>query len=349
MPVIPSHFEPERLLIVRLSHLGDVVVTMPLAGALRERWPDAEIAWAVESRHASLLRGYPGIDRVIEWRRGDGIGAHLSFARELARFGADLALDAQGNAKSALWTRAARPGIVLGFHADDWQEPWAARAIGALAPRVGRERHAMERVLALARHATFSEVELGYDFDFGGEELERARTRFSDLGLEGTGRAVLVQLSRADDNRGWPTERWLELARALRAKGRAVALLGGSREREVAERLGELEGVARWIEDADLRELAAFLFVAAQRDARFIGVDSGPMHLAAAVGLPTTILHGSTDERRTGAWPPARHRVVRAKMPLECAPCLTRRCSHPEGPVCMSRVTTDAVLEAALS
>jgi ADP-heptose:LPS heptosyltransferase len=107
--------------------------------------------------------------------------------------------------------------------------------------------------------------------------------------------------------------------------------------------------VAHWVGQRGLRELAALFTVAAADGARFLGCDSGPMHLAAACGLPVTCLSGPQSHRRTGPWPLAEgelgpHRVLRAASPPACAPCLRRTCDHPAGTVCMRGIAPEAVL-----
>ena len=88
-----------RILLVRLSHLGDVVHALPLFHALRAAQPEAQIAWAVQAEFASLLEGLPGLTRVIRFQRDEGLRAWGRLWRELRSFGADWTIDAQGNAK----------------------------------------------------------------------------------------------------------------------------------------------------------------------------------------------------------------------------------------------------------
>ena len=100
-----------------------------------------------------------------------------------------------------------------------------------------------------------------------------------------------------------------------------------------------------------MRALVAVCAGAAGGGATLVGVDSGPAHLAASVGLPVVVLEGPCDERRTGPWPvperaPSPHRVVRSSDPPDCAPCLSRSCAHARGPVCMSELEPQLVLAA---
>jgi ADP-heptose:LPS heptosyltransferase len=220
----------------------------------------------------------------------------------------------------------------------------------------------MDRMLALARHLA-PDAPLRTDVGLSAQELERGRKQLSELAPGGQGALVVLQLARAGDVRSWPLERFEELARALASSGHRLLALSGPEEEhqgaELARRLTTEGRVAHCVGQRGLRELAALLTAAACADARFVGCDSGPLHLAVACGLSVVALAGPQDPRRTGPWPapdetgdlqPAAHgsvhRVVRAASPPPCAPCLARSCSHPRGPICMSDIEPRAVLAA---
>ncbi len=343
--------DPRRILIVRLSHLGDVVHALGVFHALHAAYPRAEIGWAIQPEFAALLRGLPGLARVFLFGRRGGAGAWLRIARELSRFRADLVVDAQGNAKSAAVAWLARGARRVASAASDWQEPWAAWLGGERAPALpADERHAMQRMERLARHLV-PETRLPLRTDAGLSPRERARGAAAlQERLQGAGGAapVLVHLTDPADVRAWPLESWVELGRALRAEGRPVLVLSGPREALAGEALARAlpgdPGLVHWRGQDDLRELAGVFEAAALRGSRLIACDSGPMHLAAACGLRVTALEGPQDERRTGPWPASLHRVVRAREAPACAPCLAHRCSHREGPVCMSHLAVEDVL-----
>jgi ADP-heptose:LPS heptosyltransferase len=213
-------------------------------------------------------------------------------------------------------------------------------------------------MLALARHVGGPESGADFDLALGPGELERGALRLAQvLGSAPGPGDVLLLLSAPGDVRSWPLDRWGELARALARRGRRVLLLGGPAEEapglELARELRDLPAVRAWVPQRGLRELAACFSLCAQAGARAVGVDSGPLHLAAASGLCVVVLEGPQSHWRTGPWPPpereagpARHGVVRSTEELPCAPCFSRVCRHPEGPVCMSRLGIASVLEA---
>lgn len=343
--------DPDRILIVRLSHLGDVVHALGLVHALHAAYPRARIGWAVQGEFAGLLRGMRGLDALFEFRRQGGLGAWRELATALRAFRADWAVDAQGNAKSALASWLSRAPRRLAPHRRDWQEPWAAWTAREHAPPlVPPARHAMQRMEVLAR-ALVPRVELPLRTDAGlaPEELDQGERELDARAPRGAG-LVLLHLSSPGDVRGWPAEHWRALALALAQQGRAVLVLSGPTEADLGRKLAaELAyaRIAHWVEQRGLRALAAVFTAAARRGAQLVACDSGPMHLAAAHGLAVVALEGPQDAARTGPWPLAGiHSVVRSSREPECAPCLKHVCRHARGPVCMRELALERVLAA---
>ncbi len=353
----------QRILLVRLSHLGDVVHALPVFHALRRAAPRARIAWAVQPEFAPLLQGVPGLERTIPYERRGGWRAWRALRIELARFAPELAVDAQGNWKSAAVCALSGASTRLGLARADWRESSAswlcnARSAAAAGP------HALDRMQALVDRiahggapAARAADPRALDFELGlsASELEQGERDCESRLPRATGAPLIVQLGAAGDPRSWPRERVREFA-ALAAQAQLpLLLLSGPQERELGAalqaELGTHALLTHWVGQAGLRALAAFLRAAAQRGARLACADSGPAHLAAASGLPVIALAGPQDARRTGPWPLAPlgpHRVLRARVQPSCAPCLARDCTHALGPVCMSELEPSALLDAAL-
>ncbi len=349
-----SSHAPARIAIVRLSHLGDIVLALPVFHALRAAYPRARIVWVAQSEFASLLDGLPGLERVVRFERRGGLRAWIALRAQLREFAAELAVDAQGNWKSAAATWCTGAARRVGLARVDWREKLAAGLISEhAAPCAPQREHAFERSLALGRHLV-GDFTPRRDPDSTAVELASAGEHFARL--VDASRCVILQLSPRDDVRSWPVERAAQLARALAADGTAVVVLSGPAEvteaREVEARCADEPRIRHWIGQRGLRELAAFFSVSAQRGARYIGCDTGPTHLAAACGLPVVVLAGPQSHLRTGPWPVAvpspwgssEHRAVRSSDPPTCAPCFARKCSHALGPVCMSAIRADEVL-----
>ncbi len=350
--------EPSSIALIRLSHLGDVVLALPLFHALRERFPRARLAWVVQTEFSGLLEGLVGLERLVRFERRGGARAWLALQRELASFAPQLAVDAQGNYKSAMATLVSGAPRRIGLAPRDWRERGAWLAMNEYAaPLANDEEHAMDRTRALIEHLC-GPRELRRDPALEAHERERGRRKLDELcGVDAA--PLVVQLSDARDVRAWPLERALELARGAAADGWRVLLVSGpSEERagsEAAEQLRDEPRVSHWVAQRGLRELAAVFSAAAERDACYVGPDTGPTHLAAACGLRTVVLAGPQSHLRTGPWPVAEpstrgaspHRVLRSPLALDCAPCLARSCRRAEGPLCMRSIEADAVLALA--
>lgn len=343
--------DPSRILLVRLSHLGDVVHALPVFHAVRERFPRAEIAWAIQPEFAGLVRGLPGLDRVFEFDRRGGIAAWRRLVPALRNFAPDLAIDAQGNWKSAVVTRFAGAARRVGMHRRDWRERSGSLLINDRA-QPSRGAHALERMRALV-DLLAPQAELRVDPACSEAELERGLSLWRELG--GRQNSCILHLAHEPDVRSWPTASFIRLADRLLQAERHVLMLSGPGEevegRVALRALGDSELLTHCVGQRGLRDLAALFSAAAEDRAHLFACDSGPMHLAVACGVNTTCLSGPQDPARTGPYhlvdSKARIRVLRSESPPECAPCLARECTHERGPVCMSELSVDRVFSAA--
>ncbi len=343
--------------------MGDVVCALPLFHTLRTVAPDARIAWVVQPEFAGLLQSLPGLDRVIKFDRRGRLGAWLNLKTELRSFRADIAIDAQGNWKSAAVMGLSRAPRKFGMATVDWREPSAARVLTEQAPALPNDQaHIIQRTLALSRFVAES---LGADadaitprFDPDLAPVERARGRdLADRHFPGAnGSSVVLHLAAKGDVRSWPPDYYRVLAEQLLAKGQRVLLLSGPGEKDHGHHLrhvlGMRPGLSHWIDQNNLREASAFFAECAQRSIPMVASDSGSMHLAAANGVRVVTLCGPQDAARTGPWPVAPdtpHRTLRAQDSPDCAPCFSRTCRHPKGNVCMENITPEAVADLCLS
>ncbi|MFT5290043.1 MAG: heptosyltransferase-1 [Planctomycetota bacterium] len=330
--------------------------------ALHAAYPQAEIAWAIQPEFAGLLKGLPGLTRVIHFQRHGGWRAWAPLRRSLREFAPDLAVDCQGNMKSAavMWASGARRRV--GLAKVDWREPAGCRVLSERAkPLDGKEKHGVDRMVALVRHLVpTSDAPLRMDVALSEEELSQGRAVLeeflpssSDDHGAPTSPSVIVHLSSGVDIRGWQLDRWKALVQRLLDDGQRVLLLSGPGEESVGqtleERLPVSDQLRHWVGQRGLRPLVAVFSAAAERGMAMLGCDSGPAHLAAASGLPVVLLAGPQDPDRTGPWPigaDSPHRVVQARDQPSCQPCLERSCNHSRGPICMSGIEVADVCSA---
>jgi len=336
------------ILIIRLSALGDVVHVLPALAALREAFPRARIGWAVEERAATLLDGHPQIDvrHVIprqSLERAARRGSAFTFLREASRTVGELragdyevALDFQSNFRSSLLARLSGARRRIGQPAPFAKE--GSRLLMTETPDpVARSVHKIERNLRLI-------APLGVVPATPPRPVvpEPESSRLLAEQFVGAKPPVLVHpgVSAFGAFKAWRKEGYAALARSLGGRRVAVAW-GGAAEREVALEVVALSRGAAELapETRSVLDLAALL----RRAALFVGADSGPLHLAAALGTPLVGLYGPKDPATYGPyW--ANARVVRKGV--ACSPCTLRRCARPE---CMTLITADEVREAALA
>lgn len=300
MPGVLAGLSPQRVVVVRLSAIGDVIHTLPVACALREAFPRCGVAWVVESRAAALLRGHPAIDELVELPRGflKSPACMWQLRKRLRTWRPDVAIDVQSLSKSALvaWLSGARWRI--GFARPQGREiaPWLNRV--HVRPRAV---HVVEQYLELLEPLGICRPAVRFGIPELPGEGQAAEAFLERSGLRG-GFAVLNAGS------GWPSKRWPSdrFAAVARHLGQAwhlscLVVWAGEEERRWAEAIvGAAAGRARLAPATSLRELAALL-----RRARLcVSSDTGPLHLAAALGTPCVGLYGPWPAERNGPFGP---------------------------------------------
>ncbi len=335
----------KRLGIVRLSAIGDVVHAMPLAMALRRRYPEARMTWIVEAKAAPLLQGHAAVDDVLLFPRGAGARGWGTFLLELRARRLDATVDPQGNWKSGLVGLLSGAPVRAGLHVRDCRE----RGNALLTNRHGRPArgpHGVDRAFAAGGPLGVDHGPDEWGLSVTPAEKAAWRERCRAEGLDPEGRIVAMHLTDPDDARSWFPELWAETARALVAEGCQVVLNGAASRRALAEQiLGP--GIFDMTGKDDLRGLLAQLASMAERPGNaLLSPDSGPVHMAVAVGLKAVCLSGPQDPRRTG---PRQGVSVTAWEGLPCAPCLERRCIlDPPTRACMRAITSPSVVRALL-
>jgi heptosyltransferase-1 len=303
-----------RVLIVKLSSLGDVVHALPVVADLRAAHPGVAVDWVVEPGFAPIVRRCGGIAEVIDcplrrWTR-DGLWTRAvraeiaAFARRLRRERYDAVVDLQGLTKSVLVARLARgPSFGLANRTRGSSHEWPARALVGTAIRVEPHSHALDRSRELVAKALRTRLDTRPDFG-----LVPAGATSSDALPPPRSVAFLHGSSRAD--KLWPEAHWIDLGRRLIAAGRTIALpQSGREEQERAERIAAALGTgtgasAGAVEVWPALDLGAFIDRLAGTGGA-IGVDSGPSHIAVALGLPHVQIYNFATAWRTG--PQARH------------------------------------------
>lgn len=301
-----------NIAIVKLSSLGDVVHALPVAATLRARQAGARIAWVVERREAAVLAGHPALDEIITvdtraWRRFGGLGAAVGTLRGLAAVRFDVAIDLQGLIKSGVLMALTRAPRRLGFAARDCREPLSALFTNRrLARPAGR--HVVEQYLALLEPLGLGApvIEFRLPSDPGSEAQVDAF--FEAAGLKPRDRVVVLNPGAGRPDKRWPVDRFHTLACRLADESVArVVVVWGPGEAEAARTIAEGADGERvtTAPPTDLGQLIAVL----RRASVVVAGDTGPLHLAAALGRPCVGMYGPTAPWRNGPYGPG-HRTL---------------------------------------
>lgn len=336
-----------RILIVRLSALGDIVHALPVLAALRRAMPAASIDWLVEEAYAPILALAEGLQRRIVVRARAthasatsptfaGGGGYLQAAMFLRRQNYDAALDLQGLIKSAAWARLSGAKRVIGFSRDHLREPRAGLLYSEPVVPDGRP-HVIHKNLSILSALGIRE---------GAVELRllasaSAQMRTAIEAAGGPQSYIVLNPGAAWPNKRWPVERFGSLSARLReATGLRSIVTWGPAEQELCTALVAASSEAAIAAPPTSVEDLAVL---TREAALVVAGDTGPLHIAAAQGAPLVGLYGPTWPERNGPWNPHDEVISRAET---CGCHHKRQCLR--GAPCIDDITTDEVFAAAL-
>lgn len=355
----------ERILLVKPSAFGDVLHTLPVLAKLRARYPTARIDWLVTPENAEVVRYHPALSNVVLFPRhgythfGRSWSATTGLLKLFARIWRtryDLVIDLHGQFRSALFVAATGTCVRVGF--DRPRRGSARTAAGAVVehgwtgaregswriyshrlPIRSLDAHAVDRYLWLAPLLGLDEGPPDLTVHWPAAADARAEGLLHEAGVEGRPFALLVP-GTVWQTKHWHVEGFAEVGRYLLRQGLAVVLAGSNRDRVRCRAVAARCPGAR---DLSGRTSLADFAALVSRSAVNVTNDSGPMHLAAALGRPLVCVFGPTDPVRIGPYgrPDA---VVRAELP--CSPCYLkklRQCPHEHA--CMNQVAGETVIE----
>ncbi len=338
-----------RVLIVKISALGDVIHALPTLAWLKSNDPAIEIDWLVEEGFASLLEGHPLLRRVQRlglkrWRRQGWLATLKGLWQTIAdlrRENYDLVLDLQGNSKSGLFTLLCGAAQRYGFSREGVREWPNLLATNHKVLLGAGSHHISDRSLAVARAAFpgAGEVPLAGPMYVSSQAAAAVERQLVAFKLDQQP-LVILQYGTTWTTKLWPLESWQQLVAKLCDEDglRPVLIWGNDAEHEACRAIFQASNDLALIwPRGTLPELVALL----QRADLVVGGDTGPIHIAAAVGTATVSLFRVTDASRNG---PRGDKHIRLQAPLECSPCLRKICERDAE--CGASILVDDVADA---
>ena len=333
-----------RFLIVRLGSLGDVIHAIPSVAALKRRYPGGTIDWVVDPRYADLVRLVTVVGSVYPFDPRGALSALTAWRRlRAARVGAqgqtgrgnqyDAVIDLQGLLKSAVLARSVGARRTIGFSRRHLREPMA-RFFYSETVDPGDATHVIQKGIGLMRAVGVDDPSIA--FPIAVPRSDAADTLAARVGSSGY---VLINPGAAWPNKRWPPARFGALAAAIRERRglRSVVLWGPGEEAAASAVVAASGGAAEQAPATSITDILAI----AKGASLMVSGDTGPLHIAGAVGTPIVALFGPTRAERNGPWSPADISISRID---HCVCHYERRCRRAQP--CIDDISVDDVVAA---
>jgi heptosyltransferase-1 len=335
-----------KILIVRLSALGDIVHALPVLAAIRRAMPDAQVDWLVEENYASILSMAAGLRKRVIVRAKKtfatadsvsfgGLRGYHAAAKYLWNQDYDVALDLQGLIKSAVWARISFADRVVGFDPPNLREPQAAFLYSQTVTPLDAS-HIIRKNLSMlsALDIKPGPLEIPLTPHASGDTAAAIETAGGSLGY------IVLNPGAAWPNKRWPPEKFGALAATLQDRtGLRSLVTWGPAERDLANAVvNASDGAANLAPATSVSDLAVLM----REAALVVSGDTGPLHIAAAMGTPLVGLYGPTWPERNGPWDPNDVVISRANV---CVCHHKRQCLR--GAPCINEITLDEVVAAS--
>ena len=369
MTMTPGDDRPKRALIIKLRHIGDALLGTAVASALKTISPGCHVTYIAAAGTEELVALCPDVDAVLALtrtaRREGGLGPYLGkqagLLWRLRRERYDLALDLGGGDRAAFlaWASGATRRVgVLAFHRTRHVRRWAFDRVVTSDARA----HTVQQDLDVLRAAGFAVETAPVRVRVPAVATQQTAERLRAGGIRGGMPLAVVHPTTRWQFKAWPEDRFAACVRRLVAEGVQVAMTCAPGEEELRRfrRIVELAGerIAQFPGTLSLTELAALLATAQV----FLGVDSAPAHVAAALGVPCVVLFGPTGAYNWGPWVPTPDRTpypaaggrqtagphVVLQQAWECSSCGLPGCLSGKRSECLEALEADEVTAAVM-
>jgi len=316
-----------RILIVKLSSLGDLFHALPAVHMLREAYPDATIDWVTHGAYQKLVSCFIDVDNTIAYPRHTFLRDANHFVRELRKHRYDLIVDLQGLFKSALVARLAKGKKRIG---PSFCREGSRFMYNKVAGPANLERHAVDQILDIIDHLGIKRTKPVFPVVFPPQSQTVTRPH------------IVVAPASRWPSKNWPPERFAAAARQLQREWQAtISIIGAPGEETICQTVAKAlqEPYQNYAGKTNMVEMGSILTSADI----LIANDSGPVHMAAAIGIPTVVLYGPTNPVRIGPYGTG-HQILLPATPCDCD--RQRVCQHPDT-ACIKQTTVETVVQAA--
>ncbi|HUV77493.1 MAG TPA: glycosyltransferase family 9 protein, partial [Desulfobacterales bacterium] len=323
-----------NILVVKLSAIGDVIHTLPALNAIRSHFPDAHITWLVEEDAGSIVEGHEALDRVLvskrkRWTRGLRSSSFFSTLSEIYRFikalrdtDYDMILDFQALLKSGVLIALARGQRKIGFGKGLEHMEHSYIFLNERIPAVDMEIHALSRGMMFIEALGIPSNTVEYKLPVSSHDHEKVDDLMRAYGMLGAKPLIAINPVAKWETKLWTNKKFSQLADLLIDRYDAkIVFTGGPDDRPpIQDIMAAMKGQAVNLAGLTTLKMLAALY---QKMVFVVSTDTGPMHMAAAVGTPVVALFGPTAPWRTGPFGSG-HQIVRGGP--ECSPCFKREC-----------------------
>lgn len=330
--------EAKKIALLILDHLGDVVFTSPAVSNLREAYPKAEFTVFVGPWAKDVYLYNPRIDRVevfeASWFSRSGRGEGLfSLSRRLKKGNFDLAIDFRGDLRHILAMLLAGIPFRLGYGIT------GGGFLLTVSPDYPFERHAVEKHLALVKALGVEISQRSLEVFFPQKAEEKVERLLVRSGLKGS--FVIIHPGAGSQAKKWPLENFAQVGKRLEDEGYSIVITGSQEERKEAQKLAEEIGGSAFSLAGELSLIELIALIAKAQ--LYIAGDTGPLHLASALGIPFVAIYSGTNQAEL--WGPWQGSYFLVKSDVDCAPCGKKFCSDKK---CLTLISPVEVVEKAI-
>lgn len=337
---------PERILIIKPSSLGDIIHALPTLAALRARFPKAWIAWLVKPEWAEILEGNPFLNEVLAVKLG--ATQWWGVVQGVRKKNFDLVVDLQGLFRSAFIAKLSGAPVVVGFAQGRECSPWLYTHRVKLPIPTGQSwrlwnMHAVDRNLAVAKFLGAECVAPQFWLPSHGDDCQAVDQWLKASGVTDSDRLVAMAPLTRQSIKNWPLDRFVQVAQALIKNDRVKVVLIGTEEPHVSRQFEAALGsrVVNLMGKTRVRQLSVIF----DRVQLLIANDSAPLHIAVARGIPILTVFGPTNPEATGPYGIAGIHVLTHALP--CRPCGERTCRNDNPLECLTSISVQDVLGQA--